>query len=104
MKSTYILIDPARPDYYKIGMTRVDINKRVKTLRCGNPDIQLLHYYQHDIENRLHRHYAYCRVDNTEWFYLTPRKYRKMIDEVIPKFISVLEITRTQKELEDELY
>lgn len=61
-------------DYYKIGVTKRSVEKRIKQLKTGNPDEILLvkqfecEYYR-KVESWLHRKHAAKRVEG-EWFIL----------------------------------
>jgi hypothetical protein len=76
----------SEPERFKIGITKGDINKRVKQLQTGSSnELLLINSYQSPhylkIEKLLHRKYnSYSTDGGTEWFQLP-------IDEVF-NFIS----------------
>ena len=68
----YLLFDG---ELYKIGVTRGDINKRIKKLQTGNPySIVLIDSYQTNfpfqVEKMLHNRFVSKKVNN-EWFDLS---------------------------------
>ena len=68
----YLLTDG---EYFKIGVTRGNIEKRIKKLQTGNPNgIGIISYhlteYPFKLESSLHARHSYQRVNN-EWFDLT---------------------------------
>lgn len=68
----YLLTDG---EFFKIGVTRGSIDKRIKKLQTGNPDnIAIVNYYLTEypfkLESALHARHAYQRINN-EWFDLT---------------------------------
>lgn len=71
----YLLCDLDRERTYKIGVTRGDINKRIKKLQTGNAgEIHLVNYHKSEkpffIEKKLHLFYNKTNIRN-EWFTLT---------------------------------
>lgn len=71
----YLLGDREKEGVYKIGVTRGDVQKRIKKLQTGNSgEIFLINTYetQHPfiLENMLHNKYGDKKVLN-EWFELT---------------------------------
>jgi hypothetical protein len=74
MGSVYLLGDTEQEGIYKIGVTRGDINKRIKKLQTGNSsEIYLVSYYETEhpflMEKMLHNKYFSDKVLN-EWFAL----------------------------------
>lgn len=62
-------------DYYKIGITKGNITKRIQSLQTGNPNpLILVNSYTSNnyrkIESWFHRHYRDKRLEG-EWFDLT---------------------------------
>jgi hypothetical protein len=60
--------------FYKIGVTKGDIDRRIKSLQTGNPNkIELVNYYESNnyrkIESWFHRIYEDIRLEG-EWFLL----------------------------------
>ena len=74
MKGTvYLLCDPST-DLFKIGMTRGDVNKRIKELQTGNScEIHLVKKFDTPIpsyiESSLH-HYFFGKQVLNEWYKL----------------------------------
>lgn len=77
---TYLMFDGT---YYKIGKT-VDVKKRYKSLRTGNPNIRLIAYTDQYDEKELHTLYKEYRY-KLEWF--------KFDDEIILDVINKFENT-----------
>jgi len=77
----YIIKDTIT-NIYKIGKT-IDLEKRLKTLRCGNPKITLIaslqHKYYSAIELELHKKYKRKRLSG-EWFDLTEKEVLCIIE------------------------
>ena len=78
---------------YKIGMTKQNVNRRLKQLQTGNSeDLELVKYLMVEnykkVEKSLHNHFSHKRI-NREWFNLSKndvsdfekniRKYEKAI-------------------------
>ena len=68
----YLLTDG---EFFKIGVTRGSIEKRIKKLQTGNPDnIAIVNYhlteYPFKLESALHARHAHQRINN-EWFDLS---------------------------------
>lgn len=68
----YLLTDG---NFFKIGVTRGSIDKRIKKLQTGNPDdIVIVQYHQTEypfkMEKLLHTRHNHQRVNN-EWFDLS---------------------------------
>jgi hypothetical protein len=74
MGSVYLLGDSEKEGIFKIGVTRGDIQKRIKKLQTGNGgEIYLVSYYETEhpflMEKMLHNKYINDNVLN-EWFAL----------------------------------
>lgn len=74
MGNIYLLCDPST-DLYKIGMTRGEIDKRIKELQTGNScEIHLVASHETSIpsyiESALHNHFSHKNELN-EWFSLS---------------------------------
>jgi len=68
------LLNMVGTDYYKIGITKRDLKKRINELQTGCPDkIELINHfectYYYKVESWLHRIYKNKRL-NGEWFIL----------------------------------
>lgn len=70
----YLLSDLGKEKTYKIGVTRGDIEKRIKKLQTGNSgEIHMVRYYQTEIPFFIekHLHFKYNRENiRNEWFEL----------------------------------
>lgn len=93
MGYVYLLGDWEKDGAYKIGVTRGDVEKRIKKLQTGNcGKIYLVSTYETNnpflMESMLHSRYAGRKILN-EWFELTA-------DEVI-------EFQKTCKEVQDTI-
>lgn len=93
MGSVYLLGDWEKIGVYKIGVTRGDVNKRIKKLQTGNSgEIYLVSHYETDfpflMEKMLHDKFFSKNVRN-EWFELSDedavafKKYCEEISEII---------------------
>lgn len=74
-------------DYYKIGITKGCIEKRIKALQTGNPnEITLINSYQTNnyrkVESWFHRHYKLKRLEG-EWFALEQDDIDNFITEAV---------------------
>lgn len=74
MGFVYLIGDKDRFGYYKIGSTRGNVNKRLKTLQTGNSsELYLEKYYETKkpfmLENILHNRLSHKQTLN-EWFEL----------------------------------
>lgn len=74
MAFVYLLGDSGQDNTFKIGMTRGNINKRIKQLQTGNgEEIYLVNFYETDypffLERSLHLKY-YPKQKKNEWFTL----------------------------------
>lgn len=72
MGFVYLIGDKERFGYYKIGATRGNVNRRLKTLQTGNSSelyIEKIHETEHPfiVENILHNRYNFKKTIN-EWF------------------------------------
>lgn len=97
MGSVYLLGDSEREGIYKIGVTRGDIQKRIKKLQTGNSgEIYLVSHYETEhpflMEKMLHTKFLRDKVLN-EWFSLTTEEIVgfKEICEEIQKNIDALQ-------------
>lgn len=75
MGKVYLLGDWAKEGYYKIGVTKGDVEKRIKKLQTGNGgEIYLISYFETDfpfeLEKMLHNRYQHTETHN-EWFEMT---------------------------------
>lgn len=75
MGSVYLLGDSEKEGFFKIGVTRGDIQKRIKKLQTGNGgEIYLVSHYETEhpflMEKMLHTKFCGGKVLN-EWFSLT---------------------------------
>lgn len=74
MGVVYLICDSSKDNVYKIGVTRGDIEKRIKKLQTGNSgEIFLIKSYESKypfyIEKQLHKKYQNKKLIN-EWFEL----------------------------------
>ena len=74
MGHVYLIGDKERFGYYKIGATRGNVNKRLKTLQTGNSGelyTEKIYETEHPfaVENILHNRYSHKKTIN-EWFEL----------------------------------
>ena len=81
MGSVYLLGDSEKEGIFKIGVTRGDIQKRIKKLQTGNGgEIYLVNYHESEkpffIEKYLHKTFFNSNIKN-EWFYLTLEDIKK---------------------------
>lgn len=72
MGNVYLIGDKNRFGYYKIGATRGDVKRRLKTLQTGNSGelfIEKIHETKHPfiVENILHNRLTHKRTNN-EWY------------------------------------
>lgn len=89
MGSVYLLGDSEKEGFFKIGVTRGDIEKRIKKLQTGNGGkIYLVSYYETEhpflMEKMLHTKFFVDNVLN-EWFSLTTEdvvNFKKYCDEI----------------------
>ena len=101
MGSVYLLGDSEKEGVYKIGVTRGDIQKRIKKLQTGNcGEIYLVSHYETEhpflMEKMLHNKYLGDKVLN-EWFALN-------IEEITGFKKSCEEIQETINALQDNYY
>lgn len=71
MGKVYLITDG---EFFKIGVTKGDVEKRIKGLQTGSPnEITLVNYYESNnyrkVESWFHRKYKTKRMEG-EWFYL----------------------------------
>jgi hypothetical protein len=88
MAYIYLVGDSEKEKFYKIGMTRGDINSRIKKLQTGNGgDIYLVSSFETKypsvLEKMLHNKYQDYQIMN-EWFLLDK--------DVVDSFKNVCEI------------
>lgn len=74
MGCVYLLADAEKEGYYKIGVTRGSIEKRIKKLQTGNAgEIYIVNYYECShpflLEKMLHTKYTAKQILN-EWYEL----------------------------------
>ena len=89
MGSVYLLGDSEKEGIFKIGVTRGDIQKRIKKLQTGNSgEIYLVSYYETEhpflMEKMLHTKFFGDKVLN-EWFSLTTEEivtFKKTCEEI----------------------
>jgi hypothetical protein len=72
--TVYLLCEEGDYELYKIGCTRGDVNKRIKSLQTGNGNkIRCINTFHSNkpyrLETMLHNHFATCREEG-EWFLL----------------------------------
>jgi hypothetical protein len=93
MGTVYLLGDYEREHYYKIGVTKGSVEKRIKKLQTGNAsEIYLVNKYETKypffLETRLHQRFDKNRIKN-EWFELSDDDVRnfefycKNVEEMI---------------------
>lgn len=85
MTGTIYLISDG--EFFKIGRTKKDVNKRLKELQTGNPSsLQIIHSVQvknaSSVESIMHRKYDYCKQIN-EWFDLTSENVASFNDDCL---------------------
>jgi hypothetical protein len=101
MGSVYLVGDSEKENYYKIGVTRGDINKRIKKLQTGNGgDIYLISHYETKypfiLEKMLHNKYKEFQIIN-EWFLLEK--------EEVDNFLNICEMLNNNvMSLEDNYF
>jgi len=79
------LLNASNTNHYKIGVTKKDVNKRVKQLQTGNAnEIIVINQYESDNYNKLegwmHRKFSSRRVEG-EWFELSDDDVLSFIGE-----------------------
>lgn len=72
-------------DKQKIGFSG-DVNRRLKTLQTGNPNLLEIHHKievpecrARLVEGKIHSEYSYLRIKG-EWFSMTPDKAKGILD------------------------
>lgn len=85
MGTVYLLGEFVDNPRYKIGITKNNVNSRLKELQTGNPnEIILINQYQSEnyrkIEGMLHRKFFMNRAKG-EWFDLTNEQVFSFLDE-----------------------
>ena len=89
----YLLTDG---EFFKIGVTKGSIEKRIKKLQTGNPNnIAIVNYhlteYPFKIESALHARHSHQRINN-EWFNLTPydiKNFKKECEQLDYMFTKI---------------
>lgn len=71
--------------FYKIGVTKNEVSKRIKQLQTGTPyEIKLVKYYEtsnyYYVEKILHRQYQHLKV-KSEWFDLSLANIANFIED-----------------------
>lgn len=90
-------------ELFKIGITKGSIEKRIKSLSTGNPNvISLLHSYESpnykELEKWLHSRYSSSKTNsNNEWFYLSDEQVSNFINTCknFDESIKLLQTTNT---------
>lgn len=85
MSSVYLIGDRNAVGVFKIGVTRGDLQNRLKKLQTGNcGQLYVVSHYESKhpffIEQSLHRKYAQNKVLN-EWFELTEENVKSFIQD-----------------------
>jgi len=85
MGTVYLLGEFCDNGRFKIGITKSDVNKRIKQLQTGNSqEIFLVNKYDsvnyRKVEGMLHRYYGTSRAIG-EWFNLTHKQVMSFSDE-----------------------
>lgn len=85
MGYVYLLAEWGNELRFKIGITKNDVEKRVKQLKTGNSnDIKIINTYQSKnyvkIEKMLHRKFSMTR-EHGEWFTLTDEEVASFTNE-----------------------
>ncbi len=101
MGLVYLLCELSDVERYKIGVTKRDVEQRIKEHTTGNSNpIHLVNKYESDVYNKieswLHRKYAnYKTIDGgTEWFNLPDEdvlNFTKTCEEVEATIRSLME-------------
>ena len=81
----YLLKEDGDEELYKIGVTKGDINARIKKLQTGNGNkIRLVHSFLSDrpfkLERMLHQKYKENREEG-EWFLLDKKEVDNFLNE-----------------------
>lgn len=114
MGNVYLLMSTdsdGEKELFKIGVTKSQIEKRIKSLSTGNPNkITLLKSYYSknykEIEKWLHSRYSLNKTESkNEWFYLTNEQVLNFVEtcKKIDETINLIKSTNTfvnQKGLE----
>ena len=93
----YVLGDFTKVNIYKIGVTRGNVEKRIKKLQTGNSGeifLCMKHWtkYPFFIERKLHRKFSENRIMN-EWFILETEDVNQ-IKDIIRKEEELIEIMK----------
>lgn len=81
------IADNSGDEYFKIGITKRDVKKRISELQTGNPNqVSLLQYYESEnykkVERWMHRKYAQSKtLAKNEWFQLTDEQVFSFKDD-----------------------
>ena len=93
MKGTIYLICDPLTETFKIGVTKRDVNARLKEIQTGNPGEIFISKtfesrYPYKLESMLHRKYKSKQTIN-EWFALDAEDYQSF-DETCRKYEEIL--------------
>jgi hypothetical protein len=80
----YLIGELDNKDIYKIGVTKKDINKRIKELQTGSSDELYVRHsfktsYPYKLEKMLHRHFSHNNKLN-EWFTLSENQAKDFLN------------------------
>lgn len=81
------IADNSGNEYFKIGITKRDIKKRISELQTGNPnEVSLLHAYESKnykkVEKWMHRKHGQSKtLAKNEWFTLTDEQVFSFIED-----------------------
>ena len=106
MGNVYLLMSTdsdGETELFKIGITKLSVEKRIKTLSTGNPNkiVLINSYYSKnykEIEKWLHSRYSLSKsMSKNEWFLLTNEQVLKFIDtcKKIDETINFIKSTST---------
>jgi len=93
---------------YKIGMTKQNVNKRLKQLQTGNSeDLELVKYFLVEnykkVEKSLHNHFSNKRL-NREWFNLSKNDIENFEKFVLNYESSIKLFNKNSEELGLDFY
>ena len=81
----------------KIGFSK-DVNKRLKTLQTGNPQVLKIHYFEEvpddrarKLERKLHKELNHLRLKG-EWFDISPNDAKLMLQFMVIRWLSDLTV------------
>jgi hypothetical protein len=85
MGTVYLIGDYSKSGFYKIGVTRGDLNKRLKKLQTGNSGElyvkeSFVSSYPFELEKMLHNKHESDKV-LSEWYYLEKEQVENFINE-----------------------